>query len=74
MTNEEKEEWAIETVSAPIWYQLSKDMQDSLLARGVWKQEVYDQWKAEMEADEATKRPTLYKQYRRYLKKNPNNT
>ena len=71
LSNEEKEEWAIERVSPGHWNSLSREVQLDLMHQGIWKQEVYDAWLKSVEEEEVSKRPTAYKQYRRYIKKNP---
>ena len=70
LSDEEKEEWAIEKVTPGAWNDLSIETQCELIKKRIWEQDVYDEWVRGIEEQEASKRPTAYKQYRRYMKKN----
>lgn len=71
LTEQDKEEWAMEQVSPSLWNDLSRDIQLNLIEREIWRQDVLDEWRREVEEEEVNRRPTAYKQYKRYMKKNP---
>lgn len=71
MSDVEKEEWAIEVMTPGLWNTLSRETQLSLIEGCIWKSEVYAAWIKNAEEEDMKKNPTAYKQYRRYLKKNP---
>jgi hypothetical protein len=64
---------AIEKVSPAMWNELSDSERNSLIERQIWKDEIFKAWLKEKEEEDAMKRPTMYKKYQRYLKKNSNN-
>jgi curved DNA-binding protein CbpA len=72
LSEEEKEEWAIERVTPSLWNDLSRETQMDLIVRRVWEKDVYDSWFRGVEAEEEKRRPGAHKQYKRYMKKNPN--
>ena len=70
LSKEEIEDWAIERVSAGVWNGLTRETQLELIERCIWKLNVYEEWLQELEAEESRRRPSGYKQYKRYMKKN----
>lgn len=52
---EDKLEMARDRVGLATWEELSKEEQDKLLALEIWKQENYEKWMEEREAEEMKK-------------------
>ncbi len=59
-------------VGAGVWNYLDAEEQEDLVAREVWRDDVYAHWSAQKEEEAARKRPGAYKRYQRYLKKHAN--